>query len=249
MIQRHSYGQECWWCGSPADSQEHKYKKTDITRLFGKGQYTDQDALSRVVDGEEVPVRGPKSKELMFKANLCQKCNNERSQPFDRAYDKFIAYLEANSTSIVANRQIQFSNIFGSGWQEGRENVIRYYVKHIGCRLAEANVLVDSRVKDYLDGNGPLRCIEMNYEVREDIVAMEANLLADEIGEGSVWIGEGVADNDPSSNTLSRFNSHVGYRWLRANYEYDDTFVGDFNAKPADVLVLGAGYSVDPATI
>jgi hypothetical protein len=109
--------------------------------------------------------------------------------------------------------------------------------------------LVDSRVTNYLDGQGPLCFIEINFEIREDIVAMEAKLLADRLLEGGVWIGDGKADHHPSSNTFSRFYSHVGYRWLRANYEYDDTFTSQFNVNPPDVLVLGTGYSVDPATI
>ncbi len=249
MIQRHTYGQQCWWCGNPADSQEHRYKKADINRLLGRGPYKGQDALVRVVEEKERAVQGPNSKELMFKANLCQKCNNERSQPFDRAYDEFIVHLEANSPSIIASKRIQFSAIFGAGWQTGRENIIRYYVKHIGCRLAEAGVLVDPRVGNYLDGSGPLCCVEMHFEIREDIVALEAKLTADQLREGAVWIGSGMADHHQSTNTYSRFSSHVGYRWLRANYEYDDNFAGQFNATPADVLLLGTGCSVDPETI
>jgi hypothetical protein len=245
-IQRHDYGDQCWWCGSPANSQEHRYKKADITRLFGKGPYKGDEALARYVQGEERTVQGPNSKELMFQAKLCQKCNNERSQPFDRAYDQFIAHFEANAASILASRQIRFSEIFGASWREGRENVLRYYVKHIGCRLAEAGVLVDPRVTNHLDGKGPLCCIEMDFEIREDIVAMEAKLRDDQLAEGGVWVGDGMADHHPASNTYSRFYSHVGYRWLRVNYEYDESFTSQFNVEPTDLLLLGTGCSVDP---
>lgn len=119
MIQRHAYGPQCWWCGNAADSKEHRYKKADITRLFGKGPYKGQDALSRFVEGKERPVQGPNSRELMFRANLCGKCNNERSQPFDLAYDQFIAHLEANTPSILTSKQLQFSAIFGPEWKAG----------------------------------------------------------------------------------------------------------------------------------
>lgn len=249
MIQRHAYGQQCWWCGDAADSQEHRYRKTDIARLFGDGPYKGTDALLRVVgEKEKRLVQGPKSKELVFKANLCQKCNNERSQPFDRAYDQFIGHIEDNTASILAVKQIQFSIIFGSGWHADRENVIRYYVKHICCRLAEAGVLVDPRVIKYLDGNSSLCCIEIEFQIREDIVAMETKLRADDLTGGAVWIGDGMADRHPSNNTFSRFYSHVGYRWLRASYEYNDTYTSDFNVNVGDTLVLATGYEIDPAT-
>jgi hypothetical protein len=249
MIQRHAYGQRCWWCGNRADSQEHRYKKADITRLFGKGPYKGDDGLSRVLDGRMRPVQGPNSKELMFRANLCQKCNNERSQPLDLAYDQFIAHLEANAPSILASKRIQFSNVFGSGWRSERENVIRYYVKHIGCRLSETGLLVDPRVRDYLDGKGPLVSVEMYFEIREDIVAMEAKLRAQQLPEGIAWIGDGLAEHQPSRGTFSGFRSHVGYRWLRANYMYDETLTGQFNSDPTDELLLGTGFNVDPVTI
>jgi tetratricopeptide (TPR) repeat protein len=248
-IQRHDYGKQCWWCGNPANSQEHRYKKADITRLFGKGPYKGDEALSRVVNGMAHVVQGPNSKELMFKANLCQNCNNERSQVFDRAYDQLITYLDAHASSIISQNRIQFSAIFGSDWKKSRENVIRYYVKHICCRLAECGVLIDSRVIDFLNGKGRLWCIEMNFEIRQDIVALEAKLTAEQSVTGSVWIGDGMADHHKSTNTFSRFYSHVGYRWLRVNYQYDESFTSHFNLDPADLLVLGTGYSVDPASI
>lgn len=128
-------------------------------------------------------------------------------------------------------------------------NVVRYYVKHIGCRLAESGILVDPRVKAYLDGTRPLVCVEMEFEIREDIVAMEAKLVAEQLTEGGAWIGDGMADQHQSSNTFSRFYSHVGYRWLRMNYQYDDSFRGIFNANPSDVLVLGTGHNLDPASV
>jgi hypothetical protein len=59
--------------------------------LFEKGPYKGDEALSRCVEGKELTVQGPSSKELMFRANLCQKCNNERSQRFNKAYGQFIS--------------------------------------------------------------------------------------------------------------------------------------------------------------
>jgi hypothetical protein len=29
----------CWWCGSPADSREHKLKRSDLVREYGRPPY------------------------------------------------------------------------------------------------------------------------------------------------------------------------------------------------------------------
>jgi hypothetical protein len=43
-----SYSQGiCWWCGAPASSSEHTYKKTDLVREFGPGPYKGRNALIR----------------------------------------------------------------------------------------------------------------------------------------------------------------------------------------------------------
>ncbi|MFC5112013.1 hypothetical protein [Kibdelosporangium philippinense] len=34
---RHDYAGQCWWCGSVADTREHRYKRSDLIRDFGKG--------------------------------------------------------------------------------------------------------------------------------------------------------------------------------------------------------------------
>ncbi|WP_411726456.1 hypothetical protein [Methyloglobulus sp.] len=205
MIQRYNYNGECWWCGSTDNSREHKYKRTDIVRLFGHSWFKAQNALLRFVEGNERVVQGPKSKELVFESNLCKKCNGTRSQPFDRAYDKFIEYIHFNSSIIIATKQLQFSSIFQSAWQNQRDNVIKYYVKHICCRLAQAGVLIDPKALSYLNGNSYISCLEMDFQIREDIVAMEAKLTDEQIPEGSVWIGDGMADHHQSSNTFSYF--------------------------------------------
>jgi hypothetical protein len=44
----------CWWCGVPADSREHKYKKSDLIRQYGSGPWTGDQRPQRV------PSTGPK---------------------------------------------------------------------------------------------------------------------------------------------------------------------------------------------
>jgi hypothetical protein len=38
----------CWWCGAPADSREHKLKRSDLVREYGTPPYGGMRTLARV---------------------------------------------------------------------------------------------------------------------------------------------------------------------------------------------------------
>ncbi len=50
----------CWICNSPADSAEHKFKKTDLIRLYGRGPYEGDRELLHLKDYLR-KIRGPKA--------------------------------------------------------------------------------------------------------------------------------------------------------------------------------------------
>jgi hypothetical protein len=62
----------CWWCGHPADSREHRFKRTDIERIFGRGPYRDGRTLVKHgEDGRQSDVTGAKSKVFKFEPTMC----------------------------------------------------------------------------------------------------------------------------------------------------------------------------------
>jgi hypothetical protein len=67
MIEMYDYKDRCWWCGNAADSGEHKYKKADLVREFGKGPYKGAKELVRVIEGQLKIIQGPNSKRLNLK--------------------------------------------------------------------------------------------------------------------------------------------------------------------------------------
>lgn len=87
-----------------------------------------------------VPVGRVKSNRFTSKALLCAKCNNERTQPYDRAWETLSLYLRHNWTSISKARKVDLSKVFPG--EVGRQslNVHLYFVKLFGCRIVEANV-------------------------------------------------------------------------------------------------------------
>ena len=146
---RFDYGGRCWWCGVVADSREHKHKKTDMTREFGPGPYIGDLGVVRGFEETLRPVQGPGSDELKFARVLCATCNNARSQPFDMAHDAFMTFVANNENSILRTRRFRFSDVYGGEWRSNRENLAKYYVKHVGCRLAQAGIKVEQPILDY----------------------------------------------------------------------------------------------------
>jgi hypothetical protein len=77
-----------------ADSREHRHKASDLRREFGRAEYQARDVILARSDGRpEELLRGPNASVAKFSNNFCARCNNERSQPFDRAYDTFIEWF------------------------------------------------------------------------------------------------------------------------------------------------------------
>ena len=149
----------CWWCGAAADSREHKYKRSDLVREHGKAPYDGPATLVRVGD-RRAEMRSSKSAPLTFEASLCAPCNNRRSQPCDMAYDAFIEWLWANEEQVLEDRGFRWSAIFGTDWRPAALNVFRYFVKHIGCRVAEISTAEEpyafpASLVRFLDGGPP----------------------------------------------------------------------------------------------
>ncbi len=156
----------CWWCGDPADSREHKFKRTDIDRAFGGGPYRNgRTLIAKGYDRPASDVTGSKSKAFKFKPTICQRCNGHRSQPFDSAYDGFMDHIFANEDAVLSTGQVELRQVYGGDWQDRGLGLARYFVKHICCRLAnvadERVVEIDQRLLDFLDGGGYPPCLDL----------------------------------------------------------------------------------------
>jgi hypothetical protein len=154
---------------------------------------------------------------------LCGPCNNARSQPFDGAYDIFAGFIANNEDAILRTRQFRFSDVYGAGWRSARENLAKYYVKHIGCRLAQAGIKVERPVADYLDGRSAgLTTLEMRFEIWGDIVTLYEHLRfhGEDFG-GFLSMGDPYCMYSPSIGAISEVDGFLSNRWLRLNYLYD----------------------------
>lgn len=198
----------CWWCGAKASSREHKIKRSDLVRDFGK-QF--DEPLVRLSKGLESSVQGPGSTLLKFEANLCSNCNSARSQPFDRAYDSFTGYLAANQKHVLASRRIDLRSVYGNDWREATENLLRYLVKHAGCRLTQNDVRIPSSLVAYLDGSAlPSDAFALEVEIRGDVAEMVPMGFTGGLGFGDLLVSSFDAARQPTV-----IESHLDYRWFR----------------------------------
>lgn len=160
--------QTCWWCGSSDLSREHKYKKTDVDSLYGNS-FFQNDKLALVkyrTDNHALFIQGPDSELLKFKRSLCMKCNNSRSKQIDEAYAKVIDFYINNENLLKEKQVIDFADIFGNKWRENKVNFYKYCVKHIGCRLVDADISPSRNMIKFLDDSEPLKDIKLVFQLK-----------------------------------------------------------------------------------
>jgi len=215
------YKDLCWWCGKAADSREHKYKRRDLLREFGGGQYKKKGGMLRITSERNYKVEGPNAKDLKFTKNICSTCNNSKSRRFDEAYDRFIDGVTQAENEIIKTRSFNLSSIFGNNWGIKIENVKRYYVKHMCCRLADAKIYIHPAIINYLNGSSYLKYVLMKMEFMEEFLAVREITKGLNNDQHCIYIGDMTCIPNRSNGSLKMISSCYQYRWLRLSYLYD----------------------------
>lgn len=165
----------CWWCDAPADSREHRLKKSDLVREFGKPPFTELRTLTRFSGGDRHEFRGPDSRLVKFRQSICTYCNNTRSQPFDVAWDRLASYLAKHEVEILRDRSLDLEAIFGTDWAARAADVERYVVKHLICRVAEqlpGPIRLHRKLLDFLDGGAYPTMLRLDLCIDLGVVEM-----------------------------------------------------------------------------
>lgn len=218
-------GGACWWCHAPADSREHKLKRSDIVREYGTPPYTGQRTLTYFSSNKhKQDFSGPKSPLVKFAPSLCAPCNGARSQPFDRAWDILGAHLDEDEQAILAASALDLQTVYGDAWEEEAMNLARYVVKHMVCRIVQElppPARIDPALIEFLDGGAYPDWLSLDFcldvGVRdmlrltrsapspEDPAASEAGFLA---------MSAIFAMMHPESAEWSEPQGGLHYRWL-----------------------------------
>ncbi|MEX2106774.1 MAG: hypothetical protein WD810_07735 [Solirubrobacterales bacterium] len=218
---RHDHAGTCWWCEGAAGSREHRYKATDLRREFSREEYNEGEVIVRRGD-RTTTVAGPKAGAVKFKDVFCASCNNARSQPFDRAYDRLVGWFAESEDAVETSRLLPLEEI-DSDWASLAEKVCRYFVKHIGCRIADCGFEVPSSFACYLDGGEFPPGLVLSFEL--DAVFGAINQLLKENPtphgtSGNLFLGPitGEVTRDEHKATIVR--SHWAYHALQLVWEW-----------------------------
>jgi hypothetical protein len=215
----------CWWCENEADSREHIFKKSDLKRIYGNTSYTHEFAPI-IDDGiNQRKVQGPNSRFVKWQANLCSNCNNAKSSSFDKAYDEFIKNVQPFFIEIMNNKFIDLQLIFGDEWEIKFKNLLKYYTKHIGCRLSNHELGTTKNIIDFLDNEDKLKDIAFTFEVRpmNKLAAEVSNeMFNDNYEVLNAGLFHAMEKNEYGKKSAAALFSWLTTGWISFNYLIQD---------------------------
>jgi hypothetical protein len=206
----------CWICGAVADSAEHRIKKTDLVRVFGRGPYKAPFAPVRERQGILTPIQGPGSAVVKYAPSLCHRCNTTGTQAYDKAYDSFIVWLFANEEAVLHKRIIDFKEVYGNNFEDSQRDLFKYFVKSFGCRLISARQSVPSDLVALLALEIFYTALKITFCVNEDFMLLPVSTRSSYIGKGDLT--GFVASEAPS--VLQGYAWDENISWFTVCYWY-----------------------------
>lgn len=115
-----------------ADSDEHAWKRTDVRTLRAPTQQRPLYLHSPAGKNQKVAtIDDPRLKPVA----ICANCNNNRTQPHDKAWEKMSAWMRSHDPPLAAGDIISLDDIFPDDTEEQLKNLQLFFVKTLGCRL------------------------------------------------------------------------------------------------------------------
>jgi hypothetical protein len=230
----------CWICGAPADSDEHKHKRSDLVARYGRSWTPEQQPFVFRDDGSRWSrIQGPNDRKNFYEKSLCRRCNNARTKPFDQAYQEFSVWVLANATTLHGKEAIDFAGIYRGAYVEKSLDLLRYFAKSLGCCIADAGI----------DPPEALRRILTDVNRRRDTKPLMVTFGIDEfwhrVDPTGRAIGHDRLYNWPEITDRPRFSrvSHLGYLeicyWYDLEWEDGYPFGGEPICGPHRVVSLG----------
>ena len=216
--------ERCWWCGALATTEEHRIKASTLRRVARSedGTVTPGNVFKKSSDYEATLHSLKRGTQIRWPKNLCGNCNNSKSQPFDRAYDVFEAFLVARIDELSTWARLDWETVFGTEWQTGARDLARYFGKQLGCMLSAQQLPVPDELVEFLDGNDwcPSICFMLYINPRAvnlheqmtsegDLHGLSGfvGLLASEAFQTADGVFSGV-----------NYGYHIGYLWFIAEW-------------------------------
>jgi hypothetical protein len=83
-------------------------------------------------------IQGPNDRKNLYEKLLCRPCNNTRTKPFDLAYERFSTWVLSETAALCHKPEINFADVFGSGYASSVVALLCYFAKNLGCRIVDA---------------------------------------------------------------------------------------------------------------
>lgn len=214
--------EKCFICGNIADSKEHSIKRTDIKSLFGKEKsFKGEDALCLVSKDKILPIQGVNSNYIKFNV-LCRNCNNTKTQPFDKAYEKFITYIENNKENILKEQIIDLSMVYHN-WEVEQVNLYKYLIKSFCCRLSYFKHPIPEYMIDILNEKSMETELVITFSINMYLKNNDIKLVAN----GDIMANQSYIDG---KNGVVFYCYTEFYSWLEINYyhNYNTDVSSDF---------------------
>lgn len=207
----------CWICGNPSDSREHKIKRTDFVRRYGNLPFIHIGGMLHFKGETSKNVPSSKSKILSYDPIICSTCNNQRSQPWDKAYEIFEKWVFQNSSSIFEQRFISLEQVYGQDqYSYSSPYLYKYFVKSFGCRLASINFLVPEDLVELLSQEYFVTKLRLCFAINKTTFAMRP-----EDRDNFLGIGDLIRVDSRSKGTMERYSWYINVGWLRIWFLYD----------------------------
>jgi hypothetical protein len=208
----------CWICGAPADSREHKFKKSDIVRRYGAQPFKNVGGVFHCTPLREIKnVPGPSAKTLTYEPVICSHCNNVVSQPWDKAYQQFESWLFNNSSVILQRRFILLEEVFGTDMFWEAPALYKYFVKAFGCRLANAGQQIPGDIVALLPLDYFETGLRLAFAVNKSLFAMSINYREEYLG-----LGDLVRIDSRVYGKMEGYVWHMQIGWLRIHFFYNE---------------------------
>lgn len=208
----------CWWCGSQGPlSREHKFKKSDLSRMWDEdeGLVWGDGAIHRQVRSAR------KSSEIRFTPSLCAPCNNQRSQPFDEAYQAFSDHVW-DHPELRRARYLDMADVYGHDWPQRVPDLARYVAKHMGCRMAHERYPVPPSLKEFLNGAPKAADVQMVLFRSRDHYQLYRQGVRAGLESRGLWISPAQGAVSPSRQELTMYSSGLVVNFIGVMYRWED---------------------------
>jgi hypothetical protein len=198
-----------------------------------------------VQGGVVTPIQGPGSDQVKYAPSLCHPCNSTGTQPYDLAYERFIACVLAHEDEVLRRRLIDFQEIYGASFELDQRNLFKYFVKSLGCRLVDAGEPVPHDLVELLPKDSFQTRLKVTFSVNEDVLALLQH-------GGPNWPGKGnltAWQRTDAPDEIDGLNWSEYVNWLTIGYWYDRPILGPMGAAwiaNAQYVYLGSFAPLSP---